>query len=255
MNEPSHPYLDWEGPIAFAHRGGASEAPENTMPAFQYAIDLGFRYLETDVQVTADGVLAAFHDNNLRRTTGVDRKISAMTWDEVQQAEVRGPHGDNSAPIPQLEEILTTWPQARVNIDCKTDAAVDALVSVIQRTRSIDRVCIGAFSDLRLKKIRQRLGPGVCTTMGPAAVAALVYGRLRRSAAQTAQVPVRYGKIPVTTPKVIGRAHDMGVAVHVWTIDETAEMNRLLDLGVDGIMTDQPARLRDVFSERGIWQQ
>ncbi|HQV58980.1 MAG TPA: glycerophosphodiester phosphodiesterase family protein, partial [Ilumatobacteraceae bacterium] len=120
MNEPSHPYLDWEGPIGFAHRGGASEAPENTMPAFQYAIDLGFRYLETDVQVTADGVLAAFHDNNLRRTTGVDGRIRTMTWEAVQRAEVRGPAGTASAPIPLLEDILTTWPQVRVNIDCKS---------------------------------------------------------------------------------------------------------------------------------------
>ena len=91
--------------------------------------------------------------------------------------------------------------------------------------------------------------------MGPAAVAALLSGRLRRSTAQAAQIPVRYGRIKVATPSLIRTAHEMGVAVHIWTIDEAAEMNRLLDLGVDGIMTDQPATLRDVFTERAIWHR
>lgn len=248
MNAPSHPYLDWDGPIGFAHRGGASEAPENTMEAFQYAIDLGFRYLETDVQVTADGVLVAFHDNDLRRTTGREGKISRLPWAAVQEYRVAG-----KAAIPLLEDVLGSWPEVRVNIDCKTDAAAPALVDSLQRTRALRRVCVGAFNDLRLRRLRNALGPDLCTAMGPAAVSALRYGRMRRSAAQTAQIPVTYGRIRVATRALIQRAHEMGVAVHIWTIDEAAEIERLLDLGVDGIMTDQPATLRQVYSERGVW--
>jgi glycerophosphoryl diester phosphodiesterase len=94
---PRHPYLDWDGPIPFAHRGGASDAPENTMPAFEYAVDLGYRYIETDVQVTSDGVLVAFHDDDLKRTCGRDGRISRLPWSEVRTALV-----DGRAPVLQV---------------------------------------------------------------------------------------------------------------------------------------------------------
>jgi glycerophosphoryl diester phosphodiesterase len=246
---PTHPYLEWDHPIPFAHRGGASDAPENTMPAFQVAVDLGYRYVETDVQVTSDGVLLAFHDFNLQRTCGINRRVAEMTWAEVQLARVSG-----VAPIPTLEELLVTWPQLRVNIDCKTDSAVDALVSALRRNNALDRVCVGAFSDRRIRRLRAILGPDLCTALGPGAVAALRYGRLARAPAQAAQVPVRQGPLVVTTPAFVDRAHRAGIHVHVWTIDEPAEMRRLLDMGVDGIMTDRPAVLREVLEDRGEWR-
>lgn len=219
------------------------------MPAFQVAVDLGYRYVETDVQVTSDGVLLAFHDFNLQRTCGINRRVAEMTWAEVQLARVSG-----VAPIPTLEELLVTWPQLRVNIDCKTDSAVDALVSALRRNNALDRVCVGAFSDRRIRRLRAILGPDLCTALGPGAVAALRYGRLARAPAQAAQVPVRQGPLVVTTPAFVDRAHRAGIHVHVWTIDEPAEMRRLLDMGVDGIMTDRPAVLREVLEDRGEWR-
>ncbi|MEN9645468.1 MAG: hypothetical protein RL238_2137 [Actinomycetota bacterium] len=249
MQTRPHPYLDWPGPIPFAHRGGASDVPENTMPAFEYAVRLGYRYVETDVQVTADGVLVAFHDNDLRRTCGRPGRISELPWREVRTALV-----DGRAPIPLLDEMLGTWPELRVNIDCKTDEAVDALVSALRRTAALDRVALGAFSDSRLRRLRKELGPGVCTTLGPGGVAGLRFGTLRRTDAMAAQVPVQQGPLTVTDEKFVRRAHSMGLAVHVWTIDDPAEMHRLLDLGVDGLMTDRPEVLRTVFQERGLWQ-
>ena len=218
------------------------------MPAFQYAVDLGYRYVETDVQVTADGVLLAFHDFNLQRTCGVDRRVADMTWAEVQQAKVNG-----LAPIPTLEELLGTWPELRVNIDCKTDTAVDALVAALRRTHALDRVCVGAFSDRRIRRLRAILGGGLCSALGPGTVAALRYGRLARTAGNAAQVPVRQGPLVVTTPALVERAHRAGIHVHVWTIDEPAEIARLLDMGVDGIMTDRPTVLREVLQARGQW--
>lgn len=249
MHRRSHPYLEWDGPIAFAHRGGASDAPENTMPAFEYAVDLGYRYVETDVQVTSDGVLVAFHDNDLSRTCGRAARISELPWREVKTALVRG-----EAPIPLLEDLLGSWPELRVNIDCKTNAAIDALVSAIRRTSSIDRVCIGAFNDARLAKLRAELGVGLCTSLGPVGVATLRFGRPRKLNAHAAQVPVKQGPVTVTDHRFVRKAHALGLHVHVWTIDDPAEMRRLLDLGVDGIMTDRPAVLRQVFEERGLWR-
>jgi glycerophosphoryl diester phosphodiesterase len=244
-----HPFLDWPYPIPFAHRGGASDAPENTMPAFEYAINLGYHYIETDVQVTSDGVLVAFHDYNLKRTCGIDKRISEMTWQQLSAARV-----DGLAPIPALDELMNAWPEVRVNIDCKADAAVDALVASLRRTNSLDRVCVGAFSDMRLKKLRAILGPGLCSSLGPAGVTSLLYGRMRKTAARAAQVPVRQGPLTVINERFLVRANRLGLAVHAWTIDDPHEMHQLLDLGVHGIMTDKPMVLRDVMIARGMWQ-
>jgi len=249
MTQRLHPYLDWDGPIPFAHRGGASDVPENTMPAFQYAIDNGYRYVETDVQVTADGVLVAFHDDDLSRTCGRPGRISQMPWSQVKTALVGG-----SAPIPLLEDMLGTWPELRVNIDCKTNEAVDALTAALVRCNALDRVCVGAFSDRRVKQLKAIMGANLCTALSPGGVVTLRFGRPRRPAADAAQVPVSQGPIRVVDERFVARAHALGIKVHVWTIDDAAEMHRLLDLGVDGIMTDRPLVLRSVFEERGVWR-
>lgn len=249
----THPFLDWPGPIPFAHRGGASEAPENTLPAFGRAVELGYTYLETDVHVTSDGVLVAFHDDDLARTCGRPGRISSLPWSEVASARV-----DGREPIPRFDDLVEAFPDARWNVDCKTDAALPALVSAVRRHRLLERLCLGAFSDRRLARLRRELGDGALTSMGPRAVARLKYSpgalpRRRDRATTVAQVPVRRGRIELVDAAFVRRAHAAQVAVHVWTIDDADEMARLLDLGVDGIMTDAPAVLRDVLIDRGEW--
>jgi len=248
----SHPFLDHPGPIPFAHRGGASEAPENSLPAFQHAIDLGYRYLETDVHATADGVLVAFHDEVLDRVTDRTGRIDQLTWAEVSRARI-----DGREPIPLLEDVLTTWPDVRVNIDPKADAAVDPLVDVLRRLDAVDRVCVGSFSDERITRVRDALGPDLCTGMGPEEMVGLIrafQGEEVTFRSQAAQIPpVDLQGRPLATPELVAVAHAHGVVVHVWTIDDPDEMRTLLDAGVDGIMTDRPAVLREVFEERGIW--
>ncbi len=219
------------------------------MPAFQYAVDAGYRYVETDVQVTVDGVLVAFHDNDLSRTCGRSGRISDLPWSEVKTALV-----DGAAPIPLLEEMLATWPELRVNIDCKTDTAVPALVAALTRCDALDRVCVGAFSDKRMRQLNALLGHRLCTALAPMAAVALRFGKPRSAAADAAQVPVSQGPLTVVNEKFVAKAHALGIKVHVWTIDEPVEMHRLLDLGVDGIMTDKPLILKDVFETRGIWR-
>ena len=246
------PFLDHPGPLAFAHRGGAGSWPENTMPAFEGAVAMGYRYLETDVHVTADGVLVAFHDDSLDRVTDREGKICDLPWSEVQRARV-----DGREPIPRFEDLLGAWPDVRINVDPKADRAVEPLAEALVRGHAIERVCIGAFSDRRLARLRARLGPRLCTSMGPVGVA-----RLRAASAglpvghltvPCAQVPVRAGRVTIVDERLVATAHDLGVQVHVWTIDDRAEMERLLDLGVDGIMTDDPATLRSVLEDRGQW--
>jgi glycerophosphoryl diester phosphodiesterase len=249
----SHPFLDHPGPIPFAHRGGAAEAAENTMTAFQAAVDLGYRYIETDAQATKDGQVLAFHDADLVRTTGRPGKVADLTWDEVRTATIA-----NVEPIPLLEDVLRTWPDLRVNVDAKSDDTVQPLIDLLRRADAIERVCVGSFRDRRISRMRDALGPGVCTSTGPIGtlrwrLASSVPGRPLMPATPCAQVPLRYYGVPLVTARTVAAAHAEGMQVHVWTIDDAEEMRRLLDLGVDGIMTDRPKVLKAVLAERGQW--
>ena len=248
-----HPYLDAPGPIAFAHRGGAGVHPENTMPAFAHAVELGYRYLETDVHATRDGVLLAFHDEDLSRTCGVDVKIGDITLEESRQIKVHG-----TAHIPTLDELLETWPHVRLNIDCKADPPVGPLTETLRRPEVRERVCIGSFSDRRLRHFRETFGSELCTSMGPRDVAqtrlaSYVSRTPFTSTAHAAQVPLRQGPIPLVDRRFVDFCHTRDIHVHVWTIDDPGTMHDLFDLGVDGIMTDQPETLRAVMAERGLW--
>jgi glycerophosphoryl diester phosphodiesterase len=242
------PFLDWPGPIAMAHRGGASDAPENTLPAFQRAVDLGYRYLETDVHVTTDGVVVAFHDDELERTTGRQGRISELTWDEVSTLRV-----DGRAPIPKLTDLLEAFPDARFNIDCKEFSAADPLADVLIAADALDRVLVGSFHGRTVRHLRKRLGPQVCTSAGRLDIVALRLLGWARTPFDAAQVPSKASFFPVVTKRFVARSHRRGIEVHVWTSDDPAEMERLLDLGVDGIMTDRPAVLREVLQRRRQW--
>ena len=243
-----HPYLSSEHPrgfVSFAHRGGTGHAPENTMAAFRHAFELGFRHLETDVHATSDGVLVAFHDDDLSRICGRPGRIGELPWREAADARVDGAH-----TIPLLSDLLEEFPTARFNIDAKSDAAVEPLLAVLHRHGALDRVCIGSFSHRRLVAVRRRAR--VCTSASPFEVARWLSG-LVPSAPDCFQVPVAQGPIPVVTARSVARAHRADKPVHVWTIDDPREMQRLIDIGVDGIMTDDPATLKRVAHENGYW--
>lgn len=254
-----YPFFDNGGlPMPFAHRGGAQTGGnvglDNTMVAFAAAVTLGYRHLETDVHATSDGHLIAFHDPTLERSTDGVGMISALSHAEVIRARLAGREA-----IPLLADILTSWPDVRVNIDAKSDAAIEPLARCIDEHRAWDRVCVASFSVRRVHLLRQRLGPRVATAYSALGVGALLLVPLRalRAVATArgvaAQVPPRRGPLDIVTASFVDRAHELGKQVHVWTIDAPEEMHRLLDLGVDAIMSDRTDLLRDVFVSRGIW--
>jgi glycerophosphoryl diester phosphodiesterase len=244
--------------LAFAHRGGAKHPEiaglENTLVAFEHAVKLGYTYLETDVHATRDGVLLAFHDPVLGRVTDSVGSIVEMSYDDLRTALIGG-----REPIPRMDDLLEHLPQARFNIDLKSDVAVRLLAELVEATGTHDRVCVGAFSDRRLRAFRRWVTRPVATSYGPVGVGLSRYAPERLAARVLAaggsalQVPHRTRGMRIVTPAFLARAHAAGKPVHVWTIDDPAEMERLLDLGVDGLMTDRTDVLRDVLVRRGQW--
>jgi glycerophosphoryl diester phosphodiesterase len=266
-------FLDAPGPLAFAHRGGAAHAPENSWRAFEQAVSLGYRYLETDLQATADGVLVAFHDRTLTRVCGQDGRVCRLSHAELSAARIAG-----TEPIPLLEDLLGAWPDVRFNLDVKDVPAIAPLPEVLRRTNAWDRVCVVSFSASRLRATRRVLARPVCMAASPFGTAMVRFGgpRGRRDRGGPGQqgprqparprpqrpladwlsrTGVRCVQVPASmaTESFIGRAQALGLQVHAWTVNDRPAMERLLDLGIDGIMTDETVALRDVLAARHQW--
>jgi len=256
----AHPYLAGPYPRAFAHRGwhaGELAGMENSRSAFTRAVAEGYRYIETDVHATSDGVVVMHHDATLDRTTDGRGAVAELPWSLVRGAQVGG-----REPICRLDELLEELPEALLNIDVKADSAVEPVVTTLRRCEALDRVCLASFSESRLARLRRMAGPGLLTSMGPVSVAALwAAGRTALpplaglAKGRIAQVPQKQGPLTVVTPGVLRVARRAGFEVHVWTVNEPERMTALLDLGVDGIVSDRPDLLRDVLRGRGTWTE
>lgn len=271
-------FLGARAPLALAHRGSAVH-PENSLAAFEDAVALGHRFLETDVHVTADGVLVALHDPTLDRTTDGAGPLSALAWEQVSELRLRDASGAATGHAPvRLEELLEAWaglrPRVRLNVDVKELAAVVPLVELLaRRPADASRVCVASFSDGRRRAVVAGLaarGVRVTSSAGTAGVARFLVGArlgLRGRAlralvgADALQVPrwttlpslLGGRRVPLVTPSLVAAAHSAGLAVHVWTVDDPTEIAHLFDIGVDGVVTDDAAAAREVLRERGAW--
>lgn len=246
-------------PIVVAHRGGAGECPENTAEAFLTMVERGFRYLETDARATLDGVAVLSHDATLDRAVGVGGKVRGYTWREL--ARVRGREGRPAAM--RVDEAFEKYPDAVFNIDAKSDDVAAPLARAIREAGAQSRVCVASFSERRLRRLRGEL-PGTASSLGIGAIARIVAAsRARKGAvrrrllkglpeAQVAQVPLSFRGVPVLTERFVASAHEAGIAVHAWTIDDVDVAARLLDMGVDGIITDVPTAMYEGLRERGL---
>jgi glycerophosphoryl diester phosphodiesterase len=245
--------------LAFAHRGGSYhpdlEGLENTLAAFRHAADLGYRYLETDVHATRDGVLLAFHDAVLDRVTDLRGRIESLTRDEVGEALIGG-----RERVPTLAQLFEEFPTARFNIDVKAAAAVPLLARFLDERDAWDRVLVGSFSPRRLNDFRRLVDGRVPTSAHPLEVLAFRFlpsgrlaERLTRGRVAALQIPHRRGPLTVASRGLVRRAHAAGKHVHVWTVDDADEIRMLLDRGVDGVMTDRTDILKAVLVQCGRW--
>ena len=245
-------------PAAFSHRGFSAAGAENSLAAFAAAAELGFGYLEIDVRTSRDGVVMVFHDEVLDRVTDATGPLAALTRRELAGVRLSG-----GEPIPTLEEVLLRWPTMRLNIDVKDDASVVPFAELINRTRSHERVLVASFSDRRRLRVLRLLEGRTASSAGMAVNGLIrlgllpgLTGVLRRAARFDAvQVPLTYRGIPVLTRGFLRRCARAGLQVHVWTINDRALMEELLDRGVDGLVSDRADLLADVLERRGSWPQ
>jgi len=245
--------------LAFAHRGFDLDGRENSMAAFAAARDLGITHVETDAHATCDEVAVALHDPSLDRTTNSTGMVAHLPWACVRTARIGG-----TEPVPRLDELLGQWPDLHVNIDVKADGAERAVAKAVERTGAHDRVLITSFSTARRRRTLAALSRPVATSAGKTEIvmflaaaalpdrAALPVARAALRHVDCLQVPER-STLRVVSPRTIALAHMVGRPVHVWTVDNPSEMNRLLDLGVDGLITNRADLLRDVLVARGAW--
>jgi glycerophosphoryl diester phosphodiesterase len=261
--QPAHPYLTGPYPRALVHRGwqlAELAGMENSMASFRRALAEGFRYLEIDVHATRDGVVVVSHDAVLDRTTDGVGPIAAQPWERVRRARVAG-----REPVPSLRQVIDELPDALLNVDVKADSAVRPTLELLHQVDAWHRVCLASFSPARLTALRRGGGEGLITSCSPLdALSLRTRGWLRQARvgwagrwlpvpARLAQVPRRRGPLTVVDRAFLDAAHQLDMEVHVWTVNDPAEMRELLDLGVDGLVTDRPDLLREVLAGRGQW--
>jgi glycerophosphoryl diester phosphodiesterase len=236
------PWFEPALPRMLAHRGLAVDAPENTLLAFVKALAAGATYLETDVHASRDGVAVLSHDPNLVRTAGHKVRVNQLTLAQLRKIDL----GEGQT-FSTLSELLDAFPEARFNIDIKSLDAGRPAAEAILKAGATNRVLITSFNAKR-RHSAVKLLPGVASSCSPGEIIIAVIGaKLRLSAVvrwalrhvTAVQVPVRSAGVRIATRGVIARFHEAGREVHIWTINDVAQMKRLLDLGVDGLFTDR----------------
>ena len=264
-----HPYFDLPRPIPVGHRGASGELPENTLPAFARALEQGAQILETDIHPTSDGVAVIFHDHQLDRTTDGSGPIAGQSLDALKKLDAGyrfSPDGGTSFPsrgegitIPTLEEAFAAFPEARFNIEIKQGdgAFIERVAKMVSATGREERTLLTSGSDEVISELRTVLAAtGVAAAMGASTgdcirfVKAATDGEAPPPEPMALQVPTEFGGQPLVTPELIDFAHAHDVQVHVWTINEPSEIERLLDLGVDAVMSDFPIRVVEAIGRR-----
>ena len=240
-------YLQYDGLEVLAHRGGAEEAAENTLESFEYSISLGCKFIETDVQVSSDGIPYIFHDDDLKRICGIPKKFDSLSSQDIDKISIFDGH-----KIPRLNDVLEVFPDTKFQIDFKTDEVVQPALDVISRSKASERVCIASFNSKRLQGVRES-HPNLCISMGPNEVyrtlAASFNLYKKNIPGDCLQIPMSYYGIRVVTQRFVNFLKSKGLKVMVWTINDVKTFKFLIDLNVDGIITDKPKLLFETLKK------
>lgn len=244
----------------YAHRGASAERPENTLPAFERAVECGVDSLEMDVHLTRDGQLIVTHDEDARRMAATPLKWADLDLADAQRLDVgwgflapdgSRPYAGKGISVPRFEDVLDAFPRVRINVDIKGDRAVEVMLALIEARQAADRVTIASFQSATLISVRRKGYTGetalsMYEVIGLLTLPAVLWRSLPYTGG-SAQIPVSHGSFRFDRPTFIAKCHSLGLRVDYWVVDDVAEAKRLLDLGADGIMTNDPAAIRTLF--------
>ena len=240
-------YLEYNGLKVLAHRGGVDESYENTLESFNYSQSLGCEFIETDVQVSSDGIPYIFHDDDLKRILNKSIRFDSLSSNEIDELNIFNTH-----KIPKLSEALLRFPNLYFQIDFKTDEVVMPALNVIKNMNAFDRVCIASFNSKRLQNVRS-LYPDLCISMGPNEVFKTLAASLNlykgNIPGDCLQIPMSYYGIKIVSKRFVDFVHSRGLKIMIWTINDIKTFKYLIDLGVDGIITDKPKLLFQTIEE------
>ena len=255
MSMSSHSFLEYINStniVPIAHRGASLLANENSIESFRRALDLGYRVLETDVHGSKDGTAYIFHDDTLERLTGESLRISDLKDTDIDSLKV-----NTSSIIPRLSSIIEEFPEGLFNLDAKTWEATTPIVNTIRKMQFSTKVCIGSFNNARINVIINELGPETCHSMGTSNVIKFFVGAhlgiKQNFTSQCIQLPIKQFGISLITRKILKYADQLSIRIHFWTINDPTIMKKLIELNVDGIMTDDCILLKDVMQKHNEW--
>ena len=247
----SFKFLDNYNFIPFAHRGGSYDFCENTLDAFNNSINLGYRHIETDVRHTKDNKLIIFHDPDLKRILGLDAKIENLNYEEIKNIKIFETH-----TIPLLDEALSSWPDINFNIEPKSLESAYLLKDKLKSMKNIDRICIGSFSNTKIDILRNEFKDNLCSSMTKSETILFFLNRffsIYDNSIPCLQIPMTYMGFRIVTSDLVEHVHSLGKKIHVWTINDENQMIDLININVDGIMTDKPTTLKKVLQKKSLW--
>ncbi len=236
----------------FAHRGGSDYAPENSFEAFNAAVGLGYKLLETDLRTTKDGYVLAFHDPSLDRVTDASGLVSEKNYSDIKKIKIFGKY-----KIPLFSDLLEAFPECFFSVDIKSDSTVMPVVDLVKKTNCLNRVCMGSFSQKRINIIKNNLTDRCLTSMGPLDIINAKFSSYFNYRVKIdsifASLPVKKYNLDLLNKRNINYLKSINIKVIAWTINQEKEIRRLIDLGVDGIMTDEIVLLKSILKEKDLW--
>ena len=232
--------------IGLSHRGNSKEFIENSFEAFNSVVQMGYKYIETDLRMTLDREVIAFHDLDLKRLFGIDVKVNDLTFNEISIL-----FKEKNCKLLTLEDALKSFPDINFNIDLKDNEVTKDSVDIVSNLNAFHRVCFASFNSARTKKVLE-FNDNAIVSMGMRDVARFKFFKIHNKNIKIIQIPLIWKGIKVLTKNLINKAHEKGLFIHVWTINDKKTINKLISAGVNGIITDDPKLLMEIMREKNL---
>ena len=232
--------------VALSHRGNSNKHVENSFEAFKSVVDMGFEYIETDLRKTLDNEIVTFHDRDLKRLFNINLKVENLTFAEINKF-----FSAKNCKLLTLKEALINFPQTKFNIDLKSKEVIKETIKIVKELKAFERVCFASFNSSHTDEVLTD-SPSAVVSMGMKDVAYFKFFNYLRKDSKILQVPLNWKGLNILNSKLIKKAKDKDLFIHVWTINDRESIIKLIDMGVHGIVTDKPELIMEIMKEKNL---